>query len=128
MSEKIKDGEVIPVKGKGKWRSKFVCRECRGTRWKTVAKGKEFRCLKCGKTNTGVLFIWDAKKKGLIVWIPPPPEVKPPKQTVADPNQQVGVKAEESIGENQQVSVQGVELHGGVEPDLGVLGGTEAKG
>ena len=98
MSEEMKLDEVIAVKGKGKWRSKWVCKGCKGTAFKTVVKGKEFMCRNCGKTGTGVLFVWNAKKKRLIMWVPPPPEEKP---TVAEP---------------EKVSADRVEPSDGVEP------------
>ena len=103
MSEKINDGDVIAVSGKQKWRSKFVCRECRGTQWKTSVKGKEYKCRGCGKVNTGVLFVWSPDKKGLIMWVPPPP--KPV----------------------EQVPVERVEPKDGVEPVAGTQPPTDPQ-
>ena len=140
MSDKKNDDGVIRIKRRGSWCSKWVCKECKGVVWKTVVKGKEYMCRNCGKVNTGVMFIWDAKKKGLVIWVPPPPkptvaelekvlsgpdqpivtlpngEIRVQDQVPADPNQQIGVKGTEPIDENQRVSVQGVEPGDGVEP------------
>jgi len=127
MSEKIED-EVIAVKGKGKWRSKFVCMTCKGTTWKTVVKGKDYLCTNCGKMNTGVLFVWDAVKKGLVMWVPPPPP--PPKPVELVPAERVE-PAEHPATPEELVAVQEVlaampcdakvlDIINGVEPKDGV--------
>ena len=108
MSE-VKNDEVIAVKGKAKWRSKWVCRSCRGTTWKTVAKDKEYSCRKCGKANTGVLFIWDKEKKGLVMWVPPVVVVPEPTPVVVS-------ESVTPVIVGDAVAADGVEPSDGVEP------------
>jgi len=122
MSNEMKLDEVIAVKGKGKWRSKWVCKGCKGTTFKTVVKGKEFMCRNCGKTNTGVLFVWDSKKKGLIMWVPPPPEAKPTvaelEKILAAPDQPIVTLPNGEIRVMDQVPSDRVEPKDGVEPPV----------
>ena len=116
----MKDKEdvvLVHVKQKGKWiHSKWVCKECKGTTWKTVAKGKEYLCRNCGKVNTGVLFVWDAKTKGLAVYVPPPPKpaVAELEKVLSGPDQPIVTLPNGEIRVEDQV--QRVEQADGVEP------------
>jgi hypothetical protein len=123
-----KDGVLVHVKQKGKWvHAKWVCKECKGTTWKTIAKGKEYLCHNCGKVNTGVLFVWDTKKKGLVVWVPPPPkpveqtpvERVEPSEKLASPEELATVQERLAItpGDAKTLDIiNGVERSDGVEP------------